>query len=167
MTSRKIPRSLVVFLRKSGALFLKGTAKTAWEPCPPPRKRLEASGTKKMVQDDARFMDTFSNLTEKVADPISHKLHPLIEQYANLFKTGARTPVLRRLDIYGMQYEDAFFPAADGVTWKHGSSRRIRTSFRRMVNHSISISDLSSDAGAQALYGGISCFTNHARMRRA
>jgi uncharacterized protein len=66
-------------------------------------------------QNDDSFADKVGDVAEKVADSISHQLHPLIEQYANLFKTGARTPVLRRPDDYGMEYEDAFFPAADGV----------------------------------------------------
>ena len=39
---------------------------------------------------------------------ISHKLHTMIEQYAQLFKSGARTPVLRRPDDYGMPYEEVF-----------------------------------------------------------
>jgi hypothetical protein len=37
--------------------------------------------------------NTVTNVAEKVADSVSHKLHSLIEQYANLFKNGARTPV--------------------------------------------------------------------------
>jgi hypothetical protein len=39
----------------------------------------------------------------------------LVEQYATLFKTGSRTPVLRRPSDYGMEYEDLFFPSLDGV----------------------------------------------------
>jgi pimeloyl-ACP methyl ester carboxylesterase len=66
-------------------------------------------------ENDARLIDTVSNAAESGAASISHKLHPMIEQYANLFKTGARTPVLRRPSDYGMEYEDVFFPALDGV----------------------------------------------------
>lgn len=66
-------------------------------------------------QHDARFVDTFTNVAEKVASSISHALHPMIEQYAQLFKNGARTPVLRRPDEVGLRYEDVFFPASDGV----------------------------------------------------
>jgi hypothetical protein len=66
-------------------------------------------------QNDASFVDAISSTAEKVADSISHKLHPMIEQYANLFKNGARTPVLRRPSDYGMGYEDVFFPSLDGV----------------------------------------------------
>ena len=67
-------------------------------------------------EHDARFIDTFGNVAEKLADSISHKLHPMIEQYAQLFRNGARTPVLRRPDEVGLRYEDVFFPAADGVS---------------------------------------------------
>lgn len=74
-----------------------------------------ASPEQNLGQNDATFSDTVSNTAEKIADAISHKLHPMIEQYANLFKNGARTPVLRRPSDYGMEYEDAFFPSLDGV----------------------------------------------------
>lgn len=46
-----------------------------------------------MGENDVNFADTISNVAEKVADSISHALHPMIEQYAQLFKTGARTPI--------------------------------------------------------------------------
>jgi pimeloyl-ACP methyl ester carboxylesterase len=39
----------------------------------------------------------------------------MIEQFAQLFRNGARTPVLRRPDDYGMDYEEVFFEASDGV----------------------------------------------------
>jgi hypothetical protein len=52
---------------------------------------------------------------EKVADAISHKLHPMIEQYATLFKNGARTLVLGHLSGYGMEYDDVFFPSLDSI----------------------------------------------------
>lgn len=83
---------------------------------------------KDLGEHDARFIDTFSNVAEKVADSISHKLHPMIEQYAQLFKNGARTPVLRRPDEVGLRYEDVFFPAADGVPLQAWSSQLIPTS---------------------------------------
>src|SRR5262245_30824580 len=66
-------------------------------------------------ENDARLIDTVSNAAEGVAASILDKLHPIIEQYANLFKTGLRTPVLRRPSDYQMEYEDVFFPASDGV----------------------------------------------------
>lgn len=66
-------------------------------------------------QHDARVGDYAGNIAERMTAAVSTKLHPLIEQYAQLFKTGARTPVLRRPDDYGMEYEDVFFPSADGV----------------------------------------------------
>lgn len=66
-------------------------------------------------ENDARFIDSVSNAAENVAAKVSHALHPMVEQYANLFKTGLRTPVLRRPNDYGMEYEDCFFPSLDGV----------------------------------------------------
>jgi pimeloyl-ACP methyl ester carboxylesterase len=66
-------------------------------------------------QQDASVRDFLGNVAERAAASISHKLHPMIEQYAQLFKNGARTPVLRRPDDYGMDYEEAFFPSADGI----------------------------------------------------
>lgn len=45
----------------------------------------------------------------------ANQLEALTGQYAQLFKEGARTPVLRRPSDYGMAYEDHFFPSADGV----------------------------------------------------
>lgn len=39
----------------------------------------------------------------------------LVESYAQLFKNGQRSPILRRPDEYGMKYEDIFFPSLDGT----------------------------------------------------
>jgi hypothetical protein len=47
--------------------------------------------------------------------PLRTSSTPLIEQYAQLFKTGARTPVLRRPSDIGLDYEDAFFQSLDGI----------------------------------------------------
>ena len=71
--------------------------------------------TENLGQNDASVTDFLSNVAETVADSISHKLHPLVEQYAQLFKNGARTPVLRRPSHIGLDYEDAFFPSLDGI----------------------------------------------------
>jgi uncharacterized protein len=70
---------------------------------------------KDMGEHDARFIDTLSDVAEKVADSISHKLHPMVEQYAKLFKTGICTPVLKRPSDIGLDYEDVFFPSLDGI----------------------------------------------------
>lgn len=70
---------------------------------------------KDLGENDVDFMDTAKNVAEKVSADISHLLHPLTEQYAKLFKTGVRTPVLRRPSDYDMEYEDCFFPSMDGV----------------------------------------------------
>jgi pimeloyl-ACP methyl ester carboxylesterase len=74
-----------------------------------------AEPRKDLGENDVNFRDTVSNAAEKVVDALSHKLHPMIEQYATLFAHGARTPVLKRPSDYGMEYEDAFFPSLDGV----------------------------------------------------
>lgn len=39
-----------------------------------------------------------------------------IEPYAQLFKNGQRSPVLRNPSQYGIKYEDIFFPSLDGIT---------------------------------------------------
>jgi uncharacterized protein len=39
-----------------------------------------------------------------------------INSLADLMAHSTRTPILRRPDEYGMEYEDVFFPAIDGVT---------------------------------------------------
>ena len=39
----------------------------------------------------------------------------LIEPYAQLFKNGQRSPILRRPHEYDMEYEDIFFPSLDGT----------------------------------------------------
>ena len=71
---------------------------------------------KDLGQTDARVTDYLKNIGETVADAVSHKLlHPMIEQYAQLFRNGARTPVLRRPDDYGMEFEEVTFPASYGV----------------------------------------------------
>lgn len=71
--------------------------------------------TTDLGQNDAKITDMIGNVAEKVVDSISHKLHPLVERYAKMFKSGARTPILRRPSDYGMRYDDVFFPSADGV----------------------------------------------------
>jgi len=71
--------------------------------------------TADLGQNDARVADVLGNVAERVADSISHKVHPVIEQFAQLFKSGVRTPVLRRPSDIGLEYEDVFFPSLDGV----------------------------------------------------
>ena len=39
----------------------------------------------------------------------------LVEQYATLFATGLRTPVLERPSDYGMDFDNVTFPSLDGV----------------------------------------------------
>ncbi|KAF5254123.1 hypothetical protein FANTH_1005 [Fusarium anthophilum] len=42
-------------------------------------------------------------------------INKFVEGYAQLFKNGQRSPILRRPDEYGMKYEDIFFPSLDGT----------------------------------------------------
>ena len=70
---------------------------------------------KDLGQNDAKAFDTVSNFFQKVTGSISHKIDPLVEQYAQMFAYGARTPVLKRPSDVGLEYEDVFFPALDGV----------------------------------------------------
>lgn len=74
-----------------------------------------AEPRKDLGENDVNLADTISNVAEKVADSVSHALHPMIEQYAQLFKTGARTPVLKRPSDVGLEYEETFFPSLDGI----------------------------------------------------
>ena len=75
-----------------------------------PGKPPEASVNEKdLGETDASFSAFFGNVAEAVGDSISHKLHPMIEQYAQLFAHGARTLVLRRPGDIGLDYEDLFF----------------------------------------------------------
>lgn len=45
----------------------------------------------------------------------TNPMDQLVEQYCQLFKNGQRSPILRRPDEYGMEYEDIFFPSLDGT----------------------------------------------------
>ncbi|VTT79065.1 unnamed protein product [Fusarium fujikuroi] len=42
-------------------------------------------------------------------------INKFVESYAQLFKNGQRSPILRRPDQYGMKYKDIFFPSLDGT----------------------------------------------------
>lgn len=70
---------------------------------------------KDLGQNDAKITSYMGNMAEVVADKVSHLLHPIVEQYANLFAHSVRTPVFRRPDEVGLKYEDVFFPSLDGV----------------------------------------------------
>ena len=45
----------------------------------------------------------------------THESRTFIATLAELMSHSSRTPILRRPDEYGMQYEDVFFPSLDGV----------------------------------------------------
>jgi pimeloyl-ACP methyl ester carboxylesterase len=65
--------------------------------------------------DEGGLVDTAVNAIKGVAGKVADKLDPLTEQYAGLFKTGLRTPVMRKPSDYGMAFEECWFPSLDGV----------------------------------------------------
>ena len=65
--------------------------------------------------DEGGLVDTAVNAIKGVAGKVADKLDPLTEQYAALFKTGLRTPVMRKPSDYGMAFEECWFPSMDGV----------------------------------------------------
>ena len=67
-------------------------------------------------QNDAKPAAMAANVANTVKVAVTNKLDPLVEIYAQMFAHGVRTPVLRRPDEYGMEYEDVFFPSMDGIT---------------------------------------------------
>lgn len=79
------------------------------------KKPVDNPNPENIGQHDASLTSIAGNVAETVVSTVTNKLHPVIEAYAQLFKTGVRTPVLRRPDEYGMAYEDMYFPSDDGV----------------------------------------------------
>lgn len=67
-------------------------------------------------QNDAKPTAMAANVAKTVKDTLGNKLDPLVEIYAQMFAHGVRTPILRRPDDYGMDYEDVWFPSMDGIT---------------------------------------------------
>lgn len=67
-------------------------------------------------QNDVKPTGMAVNAARTVKETVTNKLDPLVEIYAQMFAHGVRTPVLRRPDEYGMDYEDVFFPSMDGIT---------------------------------------------------
>lgn len=47
--------------------------------------------------------------------PSTEAINKFVEGYAQLFKNGQRSPILRRPDQCDMKYEDIFFPSLDGT----------------------------------------------------
>lgn len=66
-------------------------------------------------EKDSSFLGMAGGYVKAAKEAIARKAHPLVEQYAQLFTHGARTPVLRTPDEVGLEYEDRWFPSADGV----------------------------------------------------
>lgn len=69
----------------------------------------------KSGEKDATVSSMIGNAAEALGAAVSRTIHPVVEQYAQLYTHGARTPVLRFPDEYGMEYEEIFFPSLDGV----------------------------------------------------
>jgi hypothetical protein len=66
---------------------------------------------KALGADDGGLVERAVEATTGVAGKVANKLDPLIEQYAGLFKTGLRTPVMRKPSDYGMRFEETSFPS--------------------------------------------------------
>ncbi|MFC0451962.1 alpha/beta hydrolase family protein [Rhodococcus jostii] len=67
-------------------------------------------------QQDATILGMVGDMAKAAKDSVAEKAHPLVEQYASLFTHGARSPVLRTPDEVGLEFEECWFPSADGVT---------------------------------------------------
>lgn len=65
--------------------------------------------------DDGSLAGNMIEAVKGLAGQAADKLDPLTEQYAGLFKTGLRTPVMRKPSDYGMDFEETWFPSMDGV----------------------------------------------------
>ncbi|MBN8848770.1 MAG: hypothetical protein J0I73_11830 [Sphingomonas sp.] len=70
---------------------------------------------KALGADDGGLVDTAVEAIKGMAGKVVDKLDPLTEQYAGLFKTGLRTPVMRKPSDYDMDFEETWFPSMDGV----------------------------------------------------
>ncbi|WP_414610523.1 alpha/beta hydrolase [Stenotrophomonas pavanii] len=70
---------------------------------------------KSIGADDGSLIGNAVEAIKGAAGKLGDKLHPLVEQYATLFKTGLRTPVMRTPSDYGMAYQETWFPSMDGV----------------------------------------------------
>lgn len=70
---------------------------------------------RKLGADDGGLVDNAVEAIKGMAGKLADKLDPLTEQYAGLFKTGLRTPVMRKPSDYGMEFEETWFPSMDGV----------------------------------------------------
>lgn len=65
--------------------------------------------------DDGSLAGNMVEAVKGLVGQAADKLDPLTEQYAGLFKTGLRTPVMRDPGEYGMAFEECWFPSMDGV----------------------------------------------------
>src|SRR5262245_5223121 len=70
---------------------------------------------KALGADDSGLLDNAVEAIKGMAGRVANKLDPLTEQYAGLFKSGLRTPVMRTPRDYGMAFEETWFPSMDGV----------------------------------------------------
>lgn len=65
--------------------------------------------------DDGSLAGNMAEAVKGIVGKAADKLDPLTEQYVGLFKTGLRTPVMRKPSDYGMDFEETWFPSMDGV----------------------------------------------------
>jgi pimeloyl-ACP methyl ester carboxylesterase len=73
----------------------------------------------RIERDEEAMTDTAAEATKPTTAPGSTptpRTQRFIDGLAELMAHSARTPILRRPDEYGLEYEDVFFPAMDGVT---------------------------------------------------
>jgi uncharacterized protein len=73
----------------------------------------------RIERDEEAMTDTTAQATKPTEAPGSTptpSTQRFIDGLAELMAHSARTPILRRPDEYGLEYEDVFFPAMDGVT---------------------------------------------------
>jgi pimeloyl-ACP methyl ester carboxylesterase len=67
-------------------------------------------------ETDATMTGMVGSMLKAGKDTVAHKADALVEQYAQMYTHGARTPILHTPDEYGMNYEECWFPSADGVS---------------------------------------------------
>jgi hypothetical protein len=70
---------------------------------------------KALGADDGSLARNAAEAIKGMAGKVANKLDPLTEQYAGLFRTGLRTPVMRKPSDYGMAFEETWFSSLDGV----------------------------------------------------
>ena len=75
----------------------------------------DRTGQRIDVDKDLGQSDLDLSAQEAPSGSDSEKLQGLVDQYAEMFWHGARTPVMRRPDDVGLEFEEVSFPSRDGV----------------------------------------------------